>query len=198
MPQREAVTEDQFRLPTRPVTFIMGGVLFLYVGAEFGLGSWVSTYAHTSAHAGVFAAALLASGFWLALALGRVLTGMYFNRGRDALVLLIASAAGAGIASLALSLTTGSLGISAVCAFGAGLCMGPMWPATIAIASAEGTSHDTAAAVTLGNAGGLAIPWLQGKVLVGAGPAEGVAVTAALCGLMFVATSAYRLRGQRR
>jgi fucose permease len=69
-----------------------------------------------------------------------------------------------------------------------------MWPTTIAIASEAGLSHDTAAAVTMGNAGGLAIPWLQGKILVGSGPAEGVAVTAALCGLMFVAASAFRLR----
>ncbi|HEY7801247.1 MAG TPA: MFS transporter [Dehalococcoidia bacterium] len=190
----EPIAEEQFRLPTNPVTFIMGGILFLYVGAEFGLGSWVSTYAHASAHAGIFAAALLTSGFWLALGLGRVLTGVYFRHSRDSLALLIASAAGAGIATLALSLTSGNLGISAVCAFGAGLCMGPMWPTTIAIASEAGLSHDTAAAVTMGNAGGLAIPWLQGKILVGSGPAEGVAVTAALCGLMFVAASAFRLR----
>ena len=128
----------------------MGGILFLYVGAEFGLGSWVSTYAHASAHAGIFAAALLTSGFWLALGLGRVLTGVYFRHSRDSLALLIASAAGAGIATLALSLTSGNLGISAVCAFGAGLFMGPMWPTTIAIASEAGLSHDTAAAVTMG------------------------------------------------
>lgn len=184
---------EQFRLPDNPVTFIMGGLLFLYVGAEFGLGSWVSTYTKQSAHAGVLTAALLTSGFWLALAIGRLLTGAYFRRRRDALPLLIASAAGAGIASLALALTSGNIAVSAACAFGAGLFLGPMWPTIVATASEAGQSHDTAAAVTMGNAGGLAVPWLQGKILVGAGPAQGVAVTAALCALMFAGASAFRL-----
>ncbi|MBF6599216.1 MAG: MFS transporter [Dehalococcoidia bacterium] len=188
---------EQFRLPDNPVTFVMGGLLFLYVGAEFGLGSWVSTYAKQSAHAGVLVAALLTSGFWLALAIGRLLTGAYFRRRRDGLPLLIASAAGAGIASLALALTSGNIAVSAACALGAGLFMGPMWPTTVAIASESGGPHDTAAAVTMGNAGGLAVPWLQGKILVGAGPAQGVAVTAALSGLMFAGASAFRLRRGR-
>ncbi len=182
-----------FRFPTSPVTLVMGAVLFMYVGAEFGLGSWVSSYARASAHAGVFTAAVLTAGFWLALGIGRVLAGVYFARKHDATLLLAVSAAGAGLSSLALSLAAGDLALSAVCAFGAGLCLGPVWPATVAIVSRAGLAHDTAAVVTLGNAGGLVIPWAQGRVLVGAGPAQGVAVTAALCGLMFAVVSGFRL-----
>jgi len=59
-------------------------------------------------------------------------------------------------------------------------------------------ANATAATVTMGNAGGLAIPWLQGKVLVGAGPAQGVAVTAALCAVMFCIVSAFRASRGRR
>jgi len=51
--------------------------------------------------------------------------------------------------------------------------------------------------VTMGNAGGLAIPWLQGKVLVGAGPAQGVAVTSALCAVMFGIVAVFRARRKR-
>ena len=47
---------------------------------------------------------------------------------------------------------------------------------------------------SMGNAGGLALPWLQGKVLVGAGPGQGVAVTAVLCALMFGAVATFRAR----
>ncbi|MHB8376872.1 MAG: MFS transporter [Dehalococcoidia bacterium] len=185
--------EERFRVPKSPVTLVLGVVLFLYVGAEFGLGSWVSSYARQSAHAGVFTAAVLTSGFWLALGLGRVITGVYFARRHDATLLLAASVAGAGLSSLALSLAPGNLVLSGVFAFGAGLCLGPVWPATVAIVSEAGLAHDTAAVVTLGNAGGLVIPWAQGRVLVGAGPAQGVAVTAVLCGLMFVVVSGFRL-----
>ncbi|MDE3094973.1 MAG: MFS transporter [Chloroflexota bacterium] len=187
-----AEVDEAFRLPTSPVTLVMGAVLFMYVGAEFGLGSWVSSYARASAHAGVFAAAVLTAGFWLALGIGRVIAGVYFARKHDATLLLAVSAAAAGLSSLALSLAAGDLVLSAVFAFGAGLCLGPVWPATVAIVSRAGLAHDTAAVVTLGNAGGLVIPWAQGRVLVGAGPAQGVAVTAALCGLMFVVVSGFR------
>ncbi len=192
--ERIAGGNEGFRLPGNPTAWIMGAVLFLYVGAEFGLGSWVSAYARESADAGVFEAALLTSGYWGALLCGRLISGAWFARGRDAIVLLGVSVAGACIASLLLALTTGNIGASAAAAFAAGLCLGPVWPATIAIASEGGEPHATAAAVTMGNAGGIAIPWLQGKVLVSAGPAEGVIVTGALCAVMFAIVVGFRLR----
>lgn len=185
---------EQFRLPGNPTAWIMGAILFLYVGAEFGLGSWVSSYARESADAGVFAAAVITAGYWAALTCGRVFSGMYFARRTDASWLLLIAVAGAGISSLLLALTTGNIVFGALSAFGAGLFLGPVWPATLAIAS-EGTSANaTATTVTMGNAGGLALPWLQGKILVGAGPAEGVAVTAVLCALMLVMIVVFRAR----
>ncbi len=188
-----SVADDQsLRLPGNPTAWIMGGVLFLYVGAEFGLGAWVSSYSRETAHAGVFASALLASGYWAALALGRLLTGVYFGRGHEASTMLLMGTAGAGISALVLSLSSGNVAVSTLAVFGAGLCLGPLWPATVAIASEGSMANATAATVTLGNAGGLAIPWLQGKVLVGAGPTQGVAVTAALCALMFLVVLGFR------
>src|SRR5438270_6119273 len=84
---------DWMRTPT---AWAMGGVLFFYVGAEFGLGSWVSSFARETAGAGVFGAALLSCGYWTALALGRVLSGAYFARRGDASLLLLLSVGGAG------------------------------------------------------------------------------------------------------
>ena len=174
--------------------WLMAVVLFFYVGAEFGLGSWVSSFARETAGAGVFGAALLSCGYWAALALGRVLTGAYFARRRDAGSLLVAAVAGAGIASLLLAISASNVVASAACAFAAGLCLGPVWPTTLAIAAATSARSATPATVTIGNAGGLVIPWAQGRVLVGAGPRQGVLVTAALCAIMLVAASVFRLR----
>ena len=193
----ETIVDEEFRLPGDATAWIMGAVLFLYVGAEFGLGSWLSSYTRETAHAGVFTSALIASGYWAALALGRVLSGLYFAGGRRASTLLLAAAAGGGVSALVLALSDGQVGLSALSVFGAGLCFGPLWPSTVAIASEGSMANATAATVTIGNAGGLAIPWLQGKVLVGAGPAQGVAVTAALCGLMFLITAGFRARRER-
>jgi fucose permease len=190
-----APRDEKLVLPGNPTAWFMGAVLFLYVGAEFGLGSWVSEYAKETTDASVFGAALLTSGYWGALALGRVASTMYFSRQRDASMLLLTSVGGAGIAALVLALSTGSIAVSAAAAFGAGFFLGPVWPTTVAIASSRGEVADTTAAtVTMGNAGGLALPWLQGKILVGAGPAEGVAVTAVLCAIMFLAVSVFRFR----
>jgi fucose permease len=189
---------EGFRLPGDPVAWTMGAVLFLYVGAEFGLGSWVSTYTRETAGAGVFASALLTAGYWAALALGRIVSGAYFRRRRSPSALLAAAVASAGVAALVLALSSGQIAVAAASVFAAGLCLGPVWPCTVAIASEGNTGSATATTVTIGNAGGLVIPWLQGKVLVGAGPGEGVAVTAALCAVMFVIVLAFRARVARR
>jgi fucose permease len=190
--------EDAFRLPGNPTAWIMGAVLFLYVGAEFGLGSWVSAYARESAGSGVFEAALLTSGYWAALMCGRIASSVYYAKPRDSVVLLGVSIAGAGVASLLLALTTGNIAASAVAAFGAGLFLGPVWPSTVSIASEGSEAHATAATVTMGNAGGVVIPWLQGRILVDAGPTEGVVVSVVLCALMLAIVGGFRLTAARR
>ena len=192
-----AAPDEEFRLPGNPTAWIMGVVLFLYVGAEFGLGAWVSSYTRETAHAGVLVGALLTSGYWGALATGRVVSHAYFTRGGESTAMLAGAVAGAGIAALALSLSSGIIAVAAMSAFAAGLFLGPVWPTTMAIASEGSMANATAATVTMGNAGGVAIPWLQGKVLVGAGPTQGVAVTAVLCGIMFAIVAAFRSRRGR-
>jgi fucose permease len=172
----------------------MGALLFLYVGAEFGLGAWVSSYARETADAGVFEAALLTAGYWFALMCGRLISALYFSRGHESSLLLAAAIAGAGLAAVVLAVTSGNIVLSAAAAFVTGLCLGPVWPATLAIASHGSRPNATATTVTMGNAGGLLIPWLQGKVLVGAGPTQGIVVTSVLCAVMFAIVMVFRGR----
>lgn len=189
-----AAPDERFRLPGNPTAWIMGAALFLYVGAEFGLGTWVSSYTRETAHAGVFAGALLTSGYWAAFALGRLFGVVYFARGRDASLLLVVMVGLAGIWSLVVAFSSGNIELSALGVVGAGFCFGPIWPSTVAIASEGADASATATTVTIGNAGGGVLPWLQGKVLVGAGPGQGVAVTAVLCAMIFAIVSAFRFR----
>lgn len=186
-----------FRLPGHPTAWIMGIILFLYVGAEFGLGSWVSTYARESADAGVFGAAVLTSGYWAALMVGRLISGWYYGGHRDPGLMLLLSIGGAGIASIALALSTGNLVLSGAAAFGAGLCMGPIWPTTVSIGAEGGHATAAAATVTIGNSGGVVIPWLQGRILVSAGPAEGVVVTGVLCAVMLAVALLFQYERRR-
>ncbi len=184
--------DEEFKPPRSATAWVMGAVLFLYVGAEFGLGAWVSTFARDTANAGVFGAAMISAGYWAALAVGRLVTAWYFRGQRDPWWLLRMSCLGAGISAIVLTLSSGNIALVGLSALGAGFFFGPIWPTVTAIAAEGADSGTMATTVTLGNAGGVAIPWAQGKVLVGTGATQGLAVTAVLCGLMFGIVSIFR------
>jgi MFS transporter, FHS family, glucose/mannose:H+ symporter len=178
------------------VAVAMGGVLFLYVGAEIGLGSWVASYAKEAVGAGIIAGALLTSAYWGALAAGRVTSGWLFARGRSGLEVLLVTLVGAVIATIVLAITTGNPATAAIAAVCTGLCFGPIWPAAMGIAAERGVAGGAASMVTAGNAGGIAIPFVQGLVLVSSGPRLGISVTAALCVAMLCVATAFRVRTQ--
>ncbi len=164
---------------------VMSLVLFCYVGAEIGLGAWVSSYTERVAKAGIMAGALVTCGYWGALALGRLATGRLLQT-HDPARLLGLAIAGAGASGLVLTLFGDVLAVAFAAAFVTGLAFGPIWPLSIAIGAHEGTTSTTAAMVTVGNAGALVFPVIQGAVLASAGPREGVAVTPALCVAMLL------------
>jgi fucose permease len=169
---------------------VMSLVLFCYVGAEIGLGAWVSSYTERAANAGVMAGALVTCGYWGALALGRIATGRLLQT-HDPVRLLGLAIAGAGASGLVLAIFGDVLAVAFAAAFVTGLLFGPIWPLSIAIGAHEGTTSTTAAMVTIGNAGALVFPVIQGAVLASAGPREGVAVTPALCAVMLVLMVGY-------
>ncbi len=181
------------RLEVHPELVLMALVLFLYVGAEIGLGSWVSSYAREAAGAGIMAAALMTSGYWAALLIGRLVTGRLLADGHEAARVLVMAIAGAGLASAVLALFGGTLAIGAAAAFATGLFFGPIWPVAMGIGSRRSPGTAPAAMVTVANSGGLVFPWLQGLVLASAGPGEGIAVTVALCvGMLALARGSVR------
>lgn len=175
-------------LPGAPLVWAMSAVLFLYVGAEMGLGAWVSSYARRAAGAGIMAGAWVTAAYWGALALGRLAAGALLARGHSSSAILIGALAGAGAASLLLTLSGGQMALGAPAAFLTGLCFGPVWPGAMAIGAAAQPGQAPAFMVTVGNAGGIVFPWLQGAILSTAGPGEGVAMTAAICAVMLTLT----------
>ena len=169
-----------------PLAWVMGFVLFLYVGAEFGLGSWVASYADEEFEAGILAGGFITAGYWGALMLGRLLSGALFSRGVPARRVLAGSIAGGMVTSAAIAFANEQFAVAVAAAFVTGLAFGPIWPAAMAIASEGRSSSAPAAMVTIGNSGGFVFPWLQGRLLVSAGATTGIAMSAALCALMLV------------
>ena len=186
--------DEGFTLGLGPLAWVMAAVLFLYVGAEVGLGTWVSSYAEAAAGAGVMAGAAITAGYWGALGAGRLLTGVLLSRGHDPGAVLLGAIAAAGLASVVLAASGSVIVAGGLAAFAAGLFFGPIWPIAIAIAFRGAPRNAPATMVTIGNAGGILFPWLQGFVLVTAGAQEGVLLTAALCAAMLALAGWARVR----
>jgi fucose permease len=167
-----------------PLVLSMAMLLLLYVGAEIGLGTWVSSYTQDAFGTGVVAGALVTAGYWGALGAGRVASVWLLGRGLRALALLALTLTGALAASLLLTLASGMFVLGVVGALLAGLCFGPIWSSALGIASQDASPRVPAVLVTIGNAGGLFLPLVQGHVLDNSGPRAGMAITAALCALM--------------
>jgi predicted MFS family arabinose efflux permease len=192
----EEATGPQIRPPLKTMT-ILGALLFLYVGAELGLGAWLSSYTERAADAGVMAGAAITAGYWGALFLGRVVSGWGFGRGLHARTALGLSLTGALVGSAVIAGAGDMIAVAAAGAFFTGFCFGPIWPATLALTSAGGHASAPAAMVTVGNAGGIFLPWMQGRSLVTEGPGAGVAISAGLCLLMLVLLVASRGTARR-
>ncbi len=163
---------------------VLGLLLFLYVGAEFGLGSWVATYAERAADAGILAGALVTSAYWAALAFGRFASGRLFDRRWTAERVLFFSLLGGLALSIFLTAAGSIFVLGFIGAFGTGFFFGPVWPAVLAAATRGRSCGTPALMATVGNAGGVVIPWAQGRILVDAGPRQGIALTAVLCIVM--------------
>jgi len=168
------------------LAWAVGGLLFLYVGAEFGLGSWVASYTEKEFEAGLFTGGLITAGYWGALMVGRVISGVLFAHGVPARRVLVGSVACGLVASATIALANEWFAAAAVAAFATGLAFGPIWPAAMSIAAEGRSSNVPSAMVTIGNSGGFVFPWLQGRLLVSAGAATGIGLSAVLCALMLV------------
>ena len=195
-PASEAHAEPFGDQPLRltRLVWVMGLVLLLYVGAEFGLGTWVSSYTQKAFGAGIIAGAVVTAGYWAALGVGRVGGNWMLGRGMAATTLLALAVIGGLVASLLLVLASGIFALGIAGALLAGLCFGPIWPCALGIASQDASPRVPAILVTVGNAGGLFLPLVQGAVLDSAGPRAGMAITAGLCFAMI----ALLVSGQQR
>jgi predicted MFS family arabinose efflux permease len=165
-------------------TLAIGCLLFLYVGAEVGLGAWTTAFTRRAADTSLLAGALVTSGYWAALFFGRLANGFAIDRGYDPARILLASILGAGAGCLVLVAGGHLLVVGAAGAFVAGFFFGPIWPCSMALALRDGNDSTPAMLVTVGNGGAIALPWLQGRILVEGGTRAGMGLSVLLCGAM--------------
>ena len=164
-----------------PLVWAFGILLLLYVGTETGIGGWTSTYMERTTTIGAAAAALVTSGFWLAMTGGRV-AGALLGARVEADVLLRLSLAGALAGAVLLALSTGNAELTVIAVILIGFCFGPIFPTALSIVTSTFRhAAGTAASVVigLGSLGGMLLPWVQGALLESSGPAASVVLVAA-------------------
>jgi FHS family Na+ dependent glucose MFS transporter 1 len=155
-----------------PYPLVISAMLFLffYVGAEITFGGWVYTYAITLKLASAAGAAYLTSAFWLAFTAGRLVSIPAATRFTARQVILAALFGCLVVLALGISFWGSSLALW-IMAIGLGFCMAPIWPTGFTLAGQSvNLTGRVAGLILLGDSlGGMVLPTLVGKVIVGSG-----------------------------
>src|SRR5271155_1918990 len=165
----------------RPLIWAISAVMFLYVGAETGIGAWLFLYLRT---AGALSPMLASSGvslYWLGLVCGRGFGGRIGHRMALPQFTILASALSAtALVILIAAPNAGGLAACAMFLIGAGY--GPGFPNMIAIGAARfpaEVGRMTSIVVAGGALGGVSVPWIMGQAIVGVSPRASMEVALA-------------------
>ena len=154
-----------------PLLWLMGAVMLVYVGVEFGLGSWISTYMHMSTGTDAQHGAWVTSAYWAALAIGR-LAGAAAGRRLRRLRLLGAALGGSLLGGLGLLASHGIVAATILCLVWIAFSYGTVYPTTVALATGAFSANKGKAVsvlVAAGSMGGVLLPWFAGLLLQGSG-----------------------------
>jgi fucose permease len=151
----------------RPIIWAIGGVMFLYVGAEIGIGTWLFVYLRTAGALGPMLASSGVSIYWLGLVCGRMFGGRLGHRiAIPQFTMLAAAISAAALVILISAPTAGGLAASAIFLIGFGY--GPVFPNMIAAGAARfpaEVGRMTSIVVAGGALGGIAGPWIMGHAI---------------------------------
>jgi fucose permease len=179
--------EAVLRLPraARPAVLLLATVTFLYLGAEVGFGGWIFTYVRQTTTATMATASWATAAYWLALSISSLGAAVRPRRLR-AEGLVFACALGAATAALCALAARGHVTLELAAAAALGLCLGPIYP--LSLASAAGlvpaaAGRVAALVIASSQIGATLLPWVQG-LLLALGPGWAVALTATLCSAM--------------
>ncbi len=152
---------------SRPVIWAISGVMFLYVGAEIGIGAWLFLYLRT---AGALSAMLASSGvslYWMGLVCGRMSGGRIGHRIPLPQFTMLAAALSAGALLVLIAAPAASV-VAAAMVFLIGFGYGPVFPNMIAAGAARfpsDTGRMTSVVVAGGALGGMVVPWVMGNAI---------------------------------
>jgi len=152
---------------SRPLIWAISAVMFLYVGAEIGIGTWLFLFLRTAGALNPLLASSGVSLYWLGLVCGRAFGGRLGHRIALPQFTMLASAlSAAALVILIAAPAAGGLAASAVFLIGFGY--GPVFPNMIAVGAARfpaEVGRMTSIVVAGGALGGIAGPWVMGHAI---------------------------------
>jgi fucose permease len=150
-----------------PLLWLIGFMLLVYVGVEYGVGSWSTTLMKVTSGWSTEKGALITSVYWGLFTVGR-LSGAFLGRKLSIQKLLILAISGALLCSLAFTLLLGTTTGLIIALVGIALFLGPIFPTSVSFATSS-FSEDQGKAFGLVGAmssiGGLSLPLLDGFLL---------------------------------
>jgi len=182
---------------TRPLIWALGAVLFLYVGAETGIGAWLFLYLRTSAALSKSLASWGVSLYWAGLIIGRLIGGRLarYIAARE-FTMLAAAVSAAALVVLIAAPTMRALAAPMIVLIGFGY--GPIFPNMIAVGAARFPSEVgrmTSIVVAGGALGGIFVPWIMGHAIVVASPRAAMEFALGITALMaLIAIAGLRTR----
>jgi fucose permease len=163
------ITSPRLNVYLSPLVWLLGVLMLVYVGVEFGLGSWISSYMNITTATTAQEGAWATSAYWAALAIGR-LAGALASRKLTPLQLLTAALGGTVLGGIGLFITHATILPTILCLVWVGFAFGTVYPTAVAVAAAAFSTDKGKAVsvlVSMGSIGGLTLPWIAGLLLTG-------------------------------
>ncbi len=171
---------------TRPLIWVVGAVLFLYVGAETGIGAWLFLYLRTAGTLSESLAAWGVSLYWAGLILGRVVGGRLAHHIPPREFTMLASTVSA-LALVVLIAAPKTRAMAAPMIVLLGFGYGPIFPNMIAVGATRfpaEVGRMTSIVVAGGALGGIFVPWIMGHAIVVASPRAAMEFALGITALM--------------
>lgn len=150
-----------------PILWLICIMILVYVGVEYGSGSWATSYMASTTGLAKENGALVTSAYWAALTLGR-LGGAALGSRVTRIRLLIAAVLVSLVGAALLVLGRGVVSLSTIAFILLGLSYGTIYPTSVGVMVAAFPGHQGKAVgllTAMGSIGGLSLPWLAGVLL---------------------------------
>jgi fucose permease len=155
-----------------PILWLMGVIMLVYVGVENGLSGWITTYMNVTTSMAVEKAALVSSGFWGALMVGRLVTAVVGGKWNQKQILM-ATFGGGFVFGLLYSFSAGNMALSIVSIIMMGFFSGAVYPTMVSLLTTtfkQSPGQAASVGASMGSIGGMLIPLAQGYLLENVSP----------------------------